>query len=99
MVNANGKTFAALYGDSKLTDPAKWESGVKASTQIAAGGWTGTIIIPWKSLGLQLSPGMEIKANVTRFRAGKEPTMWSSGPTPKPKPGHQHFGSLFFPEE
>jgi hypothetical protein len=99
MVNASGKTFAALYGDPTLTDPARWESGVKASTQIAAGGWTGTIIIPWKSLGLQLSPGMEIKANVTRFRAGKEPTMWSSGPTPKPKPGHQHLGSLFFPEE
>jgi hypothetical protein len=99
MVNASGKTFAALYGDPKVTDPAKWESGVKAATQIAAGGWTGTIIIPWKSLGLQLSPGMEIKANVTRFRAGKEPTMWSSGPTPKPKPGHQHLGSLFFPEE
>ena len=99
LVNASGKTFAALYGDPTLTEPARWESGVKASTQIAAGGWTGTIIIPWKSLGLQLSPGMEIKANVTRFRAGKEPTMWSSGPTPKPKPGHQHFGSLFFPEE
>jgi len=99
MVNASGQAFAALYGDPKLTYPAKWKSGVKASTQIAADGWTGTIIIPWKSLGLQLSPGMEIKANITRFRGGKEPTMWSSGPTPKPKPGHQHFGSLFFPEE
>jgi hypothetical protein len=99
LVNASGKTLAALYGEPKLSDPAKWESGVKASTQIAAGGWTGTVVIPWKPLGLQLSPGMEIKANVTRFRPGKEPTMWSRGPSSKPSLGHSHLGSIYFPEE
>jgi hypothetical protein len=99
LVNASGKAIAALYGEPKLSDPAKWESGVKTATQIAADGWTGTVIIPWKSLGLQLSPGMEIKANFTRLRGGKEVSMWSRGPSSEPTLGHPHLGSLFFPEQ
>ncbi|MBT4820890.1 MAG: DUF4838 domain-containing protein, partial [Lentisphaerae bacterium] len=80
LVNVSGQCLDAFYGDLDLTNPRDWKSDVRAATTVNEDGWTGTVAIPWKSLGLRLRAGTQIRANISHWRAGKATTYWSPLP-------------------
>lgn len=105
MVNVSGRVadFLASRAD-RHAQPADWQSGARADVQTTDSGWSGTVAIPWESLGVQPSPGMTVKANFFRTRPGSKTASWSPAPaawTPQMflERGRERFGSLVFPEE
>ncbi len=104
MINAKGGIVDEFYHHPDYENARDWESGITAKTIIEESGWTATIAIPWQSLGRSLSPGMEIKANFIRRRAGAGATAWSPLPydwdgNDMWRDGRSILGSLWFLED
>jgi hypothetical protein len=90
-------------GRSESTRPAAdgaeeaWTSAARVAVQAAADDWTGTVAIPWGSLGLKLHPGMKINVRIVGLRDRKETAVWPVGAGIERS--LERFGTIHFLEE
>jgi hypothetical protein len=104
MLNASGRSVAFFAGNPDLSKPTEWRPGQVVATEVTDTGWSGTVAIPWESLGIKLIPGMSIKANFFRYRPGTKRATWSPSlatwtATMELERGIERFGTIYFTEE
>jgi hypothetical protein len=105
LINASGKAVTAAYGDPAIADPRAWQGGVRSAVKrVNENGWSGSVAIPWEALRVKLSPGMEIKADISHYRAGMGVRYWSlpsdnGEAAQQPAPAKKQFGIITFPEQ
>jgi hypothetical protein len=104
LINASGAHLDFLYGDPAVENPRQWQSKARVAVAVDDKGWSGTVAIPWSSLGVNLHAGLAVKANITRVRSGQANSAWSPLPptwnaATAADRGRERFGTLHFLED
>jgi hypothetical protein len=97
LLNRSGETKTAIPGDPAADGLASGNGAHAAVKSDDPGNWSGSVAIPWQSLGIKLMPGMEIRVAISLWEPGKDPLYWSSRPVNQ-KPTGETAGVISFPE-
>ncbi len=94
-IGASGRSMSTSRGPNGVEEA--WTSEARVAIQTMTDDWTGTVAIPWGSLGLKLHPGLKINVRIAGFRDGKESAVWPVGAGAGSV--LEHFGTIHFLEE
>jgi hypothetical protein len=104
LINASGAYLDLLHGDPAVENPRQWQSKARVAVAVDDKGWSGTVAIPWSSLGVNLHASLALRANITRVRSGQANSAWSPLPptwnaATAADRGRERFGTLHFLED